>query len=140
MADFDNTMAAIHGVDEHLRMTFFPVGEGKLAMKIFIPGQVAGAPQRIRVGANVQRANLIEQPVPVYPPAAKAARIQGLVRFTVIIGKDGHVKNIQLVSGPPELVQAAQDAVKNWVYRPTLLNGNPIEVVTTVDVNFTLSQ
>ncbi|MGH9613000.1 MAG: M56 family metallopeptidase [Bryobacteraceae bacterium] len=141
MSDFDSTMAALRGIDEHLRFLFSPAGEGKLAAKIFIPGEAAGeAPKRIRVGGNVQRTNLIEQQMPVYPAQAKAARIQGQVRFMVTIGKDGHVENIELVSGPPELVQAAQSAVKNWVYRPTLLNGNPVEVVTTVDVNFTLSQ
>ena len=56
------------------------------------------------------------------------------------IGKDGRVQNMTLVSGDPVLAQAAKDAVQQWVYRPTLLNGNPVEVVTTVDVNFTLTQ
>lgn len=96
-------------------------------------------PQRIRVGGNVQAANLIRKVTPVYPPLAKQARIQGTVRFTAIIGKDGTIQNLQLVSGHPLLVQAAQDAVRQWVYKPTLLNGEPVEVVTQIDVNFTLS-
>lgn len=96
-------------------------------------------PQRIRVGGNVQAANLIRKVTPVYPPLAKQARIQGTVRFTAIIGKDGTIQNLQLVQGHPLLVQAAQDAVKQWVYKPTLLNGEPVEVVTQIDVNFTLS-
>jgi TonB family protein len=97
-------------------------------------------PQRIRVGGNVQQAMLVEQVRPIYPPAAKEARIQGVVRFNVIIGKDGTVQNISVDSGHPLLVPAALDAVKQWVYRPTLLNGEPVEVVTVVDVNFTLRE
>ncbi len=95
---------------------------------------------RVRVGGNVQQANLLEQPRPVYPPLAKQARIQGTVRFNTIIGLDGKIIWLQVISGHPLLVPAAQDAVKLWVYRPTLLNGAPVEVQTTIDVNFTLSQ
>lgn len=97
-------------------------------------------PSRIRVGGNVQAANLVRKVTPVYPPLAKQARIQGTVRFTAIIGKDGTIQNLQLVTGHPLLVAAAQDAVRQWVYKPTLLNGEPVEVVTQIDVNFTLSQ
>ena len=100
----------------------------------------AAAPQRIRVGGNVQAAMIIRQPRPLYPPLAKSARIQGTVRFNAIIGEDGTIKNLTLVSGHPLLVAAAQDAVKQWVYRPTLLNGEPVEVVTQIDVIFTLTQ
>jgi TonB family protein len=96
-------------------------------------------PMRVRVGGNVQAANIIQKVAPVYPELAKQARISGQVRFTVIIGKDGTVLNIQLVSGHPLLVAAARDAVKDWIYKPTLLDGNPVEVITQVDVNFTLS-
>ena len=97
-------------------------------------------PSRIRVGGNVQAANLIKKVVPVYPPLAKQARIQGTVRFTAIIGKDGTIQNLQLVSGHPLLVPAATEAVKQWLYKPTLLNGDPVEVITQIEVNFTLSQ
>ncbi len=97
-------------------------------------------PQRIRVGGNVQQANLIRQPRPVYPPLAKQARIQGVVRLNAIIGKDGTIQNLTVASGHPLLVPAALEAVKQWLYKPTLLNGEPVEVVTTIDVNFTLSQ
>ncbi|MCC7499955.1 MAG: energy transducer TonB [Bryobacterales bacterium] len=96
-------------------------------------------PQRIRVGGNVQAAMLIRQPKPAYPPLAKQARVQGVVRFQAIIGKDGTIQNLQLMSGHPLLVQAAQEAVKQWIYKPTLLNGEPVEVVTIIDVNFSLS-
>lgn len=97
-------------------------------------------PQRIRVGGNVQQANLIKRVTPQYPPLAKQARIQGVVKFTAIIGKDGTIQNLQLVSGHPLLVPAATEAVKQWIYKPTLLNNEPVEVITQIDVNFTLSQ
>jgi len=97
-------------------------------------------PQRIRVGGQVQAANLIRQPKPAYPPLARSARIQGTVRFTAVIGKDGTIQNLQLVSGHPLLVQSAQDAVKQWLYKPTMLNGEAVEVITQIDVNFTLTQ
>jgi protein TonB len=100
----------------------------------------AAAPQRIRVGGNVQQAKLIKQPRPVYPPLAKQARISGVVHLNAVIAKDGTIQNLTLISGHPLLVQAAMDAVRQWVYAPTLLNGEPVEVVTQIDVNFTLSQ
>jgi len=102
------------------------------------PPPKAVTPQRIRVGGNVQQANLITQIRPVYPPLAKQARIQGTVELSAIIGKDGRVQDLKLVRGHPLLVSAAVEAVKNWVYRPTMLNGEPVEVATTIDVNFTL--
>jgi len=94
--------------------------------------------QRIRVGGNVQQAKLIRQPKPTYPALARQARIQGTVRFTAVIGTDGTIRNLQLVMGHPLLVSSAQEAVKQWVYQPTLLNGEPVEVITQIDVNFTL--
>ena len=97
-------------------------------------------PQRIRVGGNVQQAKLLNQPRPVYPPLAKQARIQGVVRLNAIISKDGTIQNLSVISGHPLLVPAAMEAVKQWRYAPTLLNGEPVEVVTQIDVNFTLSQ
>jgi protein TonB len=104
------------------------------------PPPKAAVPQRIRVGGNVQAANLINQVRPIYPPLAKQARISGVVELSAVIGKDGRVQDLKVIKGHPLLVQAALDAVKNWVYRPTLLNGEPVEVSTTIDVNFTLSQ
>jgi TonB family protein len=98
----------------------------------------AGTPSRIRVGADVQAANLIKKVQAVYPPLAKAARIQGIVRFTAIIDREGNVTNVQLVSGHPLLVESARQAVAQWIYKPTLLNGSPVEVVTQIEVNFTL--
>jgi TonB family protein len=91
-------------------------------------------PQRIRF------ANLTHRVEPIYPPLARQARIQGTVRFTVTVAKDGTVSNIQLLSGHPLLVAAAQEAVRQWQYTPTLLNGQPVEVVIPADVTFTLPQ
>lgn len=97
-------------------------------------------PKQIRVGGNVQAAKLVNQPKPQYPPLARQARIQGVVRFNAVIGKDGSIANLTLVSGHPLLVPSATEAVRQWRYQPTLLNGEPVEVVTQIDVNFTLSQ
>jgi TonB family protein len=101
---------------------------------------VPPGPTKIRVGGNVAAMNLIHKVTPVYPPEAKQARIQGVVSIAVTIAKDGTIQDMQLISGHPLLVPSAQEAVAQWVYKPTLLNGNPIEVVTQVDVNFTLTQ
>jgi periplasmic protein TonB len=97
-------------------------------------------PQRIRVGGNVQSAKLVRQPRPNYPPLAKQARISGVVKLSAVISKDGTIKELQVISGHPLLVPSALEAVKQWVYQPTLLNGEPVEVQTQIDVNFTLSQ
>jgi TonB family protein len=103
------------------------------------PRDAGSSPQLIRVGGNVQQNNLISKVAVVYPPLAKQARIQGVVHLTTTIGPDGAVENIQVISGHPLLVQSAMEAVKQWVYKPTLLNGNPVGVITQVDVNFTLA-
>jgi protein TonB len=100
----------------------------------------AATPPRIRVGGIVQEANLIRRVQPVYPALARQARIQGAVHFTAIIGRDGAIQNLQLINGHPLLVEAARQAVSQWRYKPTLLNGEPVEVVTQIDVNFTLTQ
>jgi protein TonB len=81
---------------------------------------------------------LIASPKPPYPPLARQARIQGTVKLEAVISKEGTIENLTVVSGHPLLIQAALDAVKQWRYRPTMLNGVAVEVVTTIDVNFTL--
>jgi TonB family protein len=97
-------------------------------------------PGTIRVGQNVQSANLVNKVPPEYPALAKAAHVQGTVTFNATIGKDGHVENLELVSGPPLLVQSAMNAVRQWVYKPTLLNGEAVSVTTTIEVNYTLAE
>jgi TonB family protein len=98
------------------------------------------APQRIRVGSNVQAAKLLQYPKPVYPPLAKQAGISGAVHLNAIIGRDGTVQNLTVVSGHPLLIPAAMEAVKQWTYEPTLLNGQAVEVLTQIEVEFTLLQ
>ena len=97
------------------------------------------APQRIRVGGNVQRAMQLFAPAPVYPPLAKQARIQGVVRLNAVISKEGVIEQLNAVSGHPLLIPSALEAVRKWRYKPTLLNGEPVEVITQIDVNFTLT-
>src|SRR5208337_3835747 len=104
------------------------------------PPPKAATPKRIRVGGQVESARLIFQPKPEYPPLAKMARIQGTVRLEAIISKDGTIQDLKVVSGHPLLVKSAIEAVQRWRYQPTLLNGEPVEVVTEVDVNFTLAE
>ncbi len=99
------------------------------------PIQTAGV-QTIRVGGTVQAANLQESPPPIYPPLAKAAGVQGTVKLQIRIGTDGHVKDATVISGHPLLLVAATDAAKLYVYKPTLLNGQPAEVVTDVEIEF----
>jgi len=98
------------------------------------------APERIRVGGQVEAAKLIYGPTPDYPPLAKMARIQGSVKLEAIIGKDGTIKDLKVLSGHPLLAPSALSAVQQWRYQPTLLNGQPVEVQTEIDVNFTLAE
>lgn len=95
--------------------------------------------KRITIGGNVQSSKLVQQPRPVYPPLAKQARIMGVVKLQAVINADGTMKNLAVISGHPLLIPAALEAVRQWVYAPTLLNGEPVEVVTQIDVNFTLA-
>ncbi len=95
---------------------------------------------RTRVGGAVQAAKLVNRVQPMYPPLARQTRISGTVKLHAIIGKSGAVEQLQVVSGHPLLVQAALDAVRQWRYQPTLLNGEPVEVDTEIDVIFSLAQ
>jgi protein TonB len=94
-------------------------------------------PARIKVGGLVQQGKILHQPMPVYPPLARAARVQGTVRLEGILGKDGRVRELRVISGHPLLASAALEAVRQWIYKPTYLNGEPVEVVAPIDVNFT---
>jgi protein TonB len=96
-------------------------------------------PQRVRVSSGVQNGLLVRKVNPTYPPLARQARIQGVVILQAQISKEGNIENLQLVSGHPMLAPAAIEAVKQWKYKPYLLNGEPVEVETQVQVNFTLS-
>ena len=94
----------------------------------------------IRIGGTVAEANLIHKVVPPYPQLAKSTRVQGAVEFRAVISKEGNIEDLQLIHGHPLLVKSAKEAVLQWKYRPTLLNGAPVEVITDILVNFTLSQ
>src|SRR6202166_3867305 len=110
-------------------------------------GGMGGAPpppkpiaSRIRQGGSVQAALLVNKVQPVYPPLARQTRISGTVRLHALISKSGTVESLEVISGHPLLVRAAMDAVQQWRYKPTLLNGEPVEVDTTIDVIFSLNQ
>ena len=106
------------------------------------PVVVTPAPPRrpIRVSAGVEAARRINFVLPVYPPMARAVRIQGTVELIGVIAKDGSIESLRVVSGHPLLVQAALDAVRQWRYRPTMLSGEPVEVIAPITVTFTLQQ
>jgi TonB family protein len=94
----------------------------------------------VMVKADVMQKQIVTKVPPVYPQEAKAERIQGKVVLEAVIGKDGHVEHLKVVSGPKELQQSALDAVRQWVYKPYLVNGNAVDVTTTVNVTYTLSE
>ena len=97
------------------------------------------APQRVRVSQGVTQGLLIHKVQPAYPPLARQARIQGSVQLQALISKQGTIENLRVISGHPMLSPAAIDAVKQWRYKPYILNGEPVEVETQITVNFTLS-
>jgi protein TonB len=104
-----------------------------------VPKLAVVTPQRVRVSQGVTKGLCVHKVEPPYPPLARAARVQGDVVLNAIIDVNGQITNLQLVSGHPMLVPAAIDAVRQWRYRPYLLNGTPVEVETTITVIFTLS-
>ena len=116
-----------------------------LALRIHV--DAASAPNDTRkasaapltVPASVMAGNALNKVVPVYPPAAKKAKIQGAVLLHALIGKTGSIEELQAVSGPDDLKQSALDAVRQWTYKPYLLNGEPVDVETTVTVTYSLA-
>ena len=149
---FMRTITAVREYDEHMTLSTKMDPDGGIGFVISAPGAnastgyaftsnepQANVPGRITIGGNVQSAKLTQQPRPMYPPLAKQARISGVVKLAVIINRDGTMQDIKVISGHPLLIPPTIEAVKNWVYQPTLLNGQPVEVSTQIDVNFTLS-
>jgi protein TonB len=98
----------------------------------------ATPPQKVSISSGVMAGNLMDKVIPQYPAIAKAARIQGIVVLQAAISNAGTIENLRVISGPPMLRQAALDAVRIWRYKPYLLNGEPVEVETTVNVVFNL--
>lgn len=105
------------------------------------PKEIAAAakPRPVPVGGKVQAAKLIKQVIPPYPALAKQARISGIVRLAAVIAQNGTIEQLQVISGHPLLIPAALEAVRQWTYQPTLLNGEPVQIITQIDVNFTLA-
>jgi len=101
---------------------------------------VTAAVPRIRQGGMVQAAKILRQVKPIYPPLARQARISGVVLLEAVISREGTVESLHVLSGHPLLVPAAIDAVRQWLYQPTLLNGDPVEVLTQIEVNFKLGE
>jgi protein TonB len=104
-----------------------------------VPKFIPVTPQRVRISQGVTKGLLVQKIEPQYPPLARAARVQGDVVLSAVIDTNGQITNLQLVSGHPMLVPAAIAAVKQWRYKPYLLNGQPVEVETTITVIFSLS-
>lgn len=141
---FPDIQRSLTAIDSHLLLQTSLRGDktdlrAGLVVTLDQGAEVDTGASPLRVGGNAQAAKLIQKYTPKYPAEAKAARVQGQVRMEALIAKDGTVKNLTLLGGPPELVASAMDAVKQWVYRPTLLNGDPVEVITQIDVNYTLA-
>ncbi|HEY3971487.1 MAG TPA: TonB family protein [Candidatus Sulfotelmatobacter sp.] len=112
---------------------------GSVLSSVPVAAPKMAAPTRVRVSSGVSTGLLVRKVPPTYPPLARQARIQGVVVLQAQISKEGNIENLQLISGHPMLAPAAIEAVKQWKYKPYLLNGEPVEVDTQVQVNFTLA-
>jgi len=110
-----------------------------LTLPTTLPASGERPPAILRVGGNVQAANIVRKVTPSYPTSARELGIQGVVLMTALIGLDGRILYLRPESGPAELVPASLEAVRQWQYRPTHLNGKPCYVLTKIAVNFTLS-
>jgi TonB family protein len=137
--------AAAKQYDEHLSATLMSAAGGGMDVAIVAPGATPRRPVAAATtpGGSTNAVSgpqppLIRQVQPVYPPLAKQARIEGMVALKATIAKDGTVQDVTVVSGHPLLLQAAMDAVKQWIYQPTLLNGQPMELSTQINLNFAL--
>ena len=137
-------IGAGNGIDVGVLGALDVIGNGAPAVSALPPPQRKADPPQpakpIQIGGNVLEAKLVNRVMPLYPPLARQARISGTVRLEGIISRDGRVVNLQVISGHPLLIKAAVDAVRQWIYRPTLLNGQPVEVIAPIDVRFTLAQ
>jgi protein TonB len=94
----------------------------------------------LHVSSGVQEAKLINKVIPIYPRIAISAGVQGTVHLIGVIGRDGAIRELRAVDGPVLLVRAARDAVRQWTYKPTLLSGEPVEVIAPIEVVFTLNR
>ena len=141
---------AARAVDEHIRCKIVTNDVGNVSIQARLSvawggcclpvfGDTTPAPRRIHVSANAERKRLIRQTAPPYPELARNAGVRGPVVFRAVIGKYGCVQNVNLLSGHPWLVREAEDAVMDWLYRPTWVGGQPVEVLTTIEVDFAVN-
>jgi hypothetical protein len=140
----------VRKIDRNLGVSAIQNPDGSSDVVVAIPASRVTTPafmiqpalgvRRVHLARDVMAAKLIQGGQSLYFTPRSAHRIQGNVRFHTLIGKDGQIEELQLISGHPQLVPSATAAVKQWRYRRTILNGKPVEVVTTVDVNFIATQ
>jgi TonB family protein len=148
LAGFATFRSAVEVEVSKTAMQNVTLSVGSIAQRVTVtgvgqprPAPLPGVPQRIRVGGNVVAANLIGQVRPVYPATAQDAGIDGTVHLQGLIGTDGTLLGLTPLNNVDrDLTAAALDAVRQWRYKPTLLNGEPVEVLTTIDVEFKLAQ
>jgi TonB family protein len=132
-------LAAFAYVDGGFRFVILPSSEKPVASEA--KPRADGEPiKRVTIGGNVQAARLIKRVQPLYPEVARSERLSGVVKLHTIIAKDGSVRSLRVLSGACSLTMAAIEAVRQWRYQPTLLNGQPVEVDTQIDVIFSLAQ
>ncbi|HUJ49794.1 MAG TPA: M56 family metallopeptidase [Bryobacteraceae bacterium] len=148
--DLRQMESAVANFDSHLKMTIHVAGNHQFSL-LFAPSgaqaesDAVGFPppapgvQRIRVGGNVQQSKIVNKVVPKYPLEAKEQHITGKVSYNALISTDGQILDLHLITGEAILADASLPALRQWTYTPTLLNGKPVEVVTQIDVNFTLA-
>jgi TonB family protein len=126
---------------ENILLSYHRVGDNPAAPPSPAPvSKPPSASNRVSIDSNVQLGKIVEHVEPDYPTLARQTRIQGTVRLHAIIGTDGHVEELEVISGHPLLVQAAMEAVRKWRYAPTTWNGQPVEVDTTIDFIFSLEE
>lgn len=140
----DGVIGGIPGIEAPSGMLHKVIEEANRAPQPPAPARVdrqpERPPQRVVMGGNVLEGKLLRKVTPVYPKIALQVRAAGVVRIAAVIGTDGRIRELRALSGHPLLVRAALDAVAQWVYQPTLLNGVPVEIDSTIDVTFTLQQ
>ena len=110
------------------------------AQQVTLQRAPSAVPPRVKVGGMVQAAKIVRQVRPIYPPLARQARMSGDVLLEAVISRDGTIESLRVINGHPLLVNAAVDAVRQWIYQPTLLNGEPVEVLTQIEVHFKLGE
>ena len=127
------------GIGDFMQAILTPPAPASAAAPVVHAAQsVVPAPVRVRVGTGVKPAEVLSRVIPVYPPLARQARISGVVELEGVVGVDGHIRELKVLNGHPLLIRAALEAVAQWVFRPTLLNGEPVEIVQSVVVHFNL--